>query len=334
MGQLVSHTIEEKSLDIKTFKDLTYCVGSMQGYRMTMEDEYNVKINEDEDLAIFGVFDGHGGREVAEIVSDQLMDMLFTRLNRLVKKGTAELKDYMRCIRDTFFEMDHILQNDTQLINCGTTAIVSIIIEDKYIIMANTGDSRGIMSINGASKTLSFDHKPSNMGERVRIENSGGFVVHGRINEILALSRAFGDFKFKMPFMEADENNNKFLNENKRLFRNDLIHLPPELLQVSSEPDLLVYDLKALTVPEFIVIACDGIWDCYRNDQLVKVIRDKLASEWNLQHIAEYILNDCISMASNITGIGFDNMTLIIIALHHNKHIDQWYEQMRSISTN
>lgn len=330
MGQLLSHPIEEKTIDVKDHNRMSYCIGSMQGYRMTMEDAHSVKVNDDESLAIFGVFDGHGGREVAQIVSDQLPTLLFKDLNPLVKSKNTDLKTYMKCIKDSFFTIDHDLSKHTAA-HCGTTAIVAVIIEQKYIIVANTGDSRGIMSLNGgACKTLSFDHKPSTMGERVRIENSGGYVINGRINEILALSRAFGDFKFKIPFIELDSNHNKYAAANKKYFKHDLIHLPAELLQVSSEPDLMIYDLNYLKQPEFIVLACDGIWDCYRNEQLVKTIRDKLALDWSLQHITEFILNDCISMASNITGIGFDNMTLIIIAIHDkSNNIDDWYSMMK-----
>ena len=131
--------------------------------------------------------------------------------------------------------------------------------------------------------------------------------------------------------MELSDSHNKYVEKNKQYFKNDLVHLPPELLQVTSEPEVLVYDLSALTAPEFLVLACDGIWDCYRNDQLIKVIRDKLALDWSLEHITEFILNDCISMASNITGIGFDNMTLIIVALHSSEgDIDDWYRKMKA----
>lgn len=331
MGQLLSHPIEEKSIEVKDHSRLSYCVGSMQGYRMTMEDAHSVKVNDDESLAIFGVFDGHGGKEVAQIVSHQLPMMLFKDLNLMVKSAAnVPLKEYMKCIKDCFFTVDHDLSKQTAA-HCGTTAIIAVIIEQKYIIVANTGDSRAIMSLNGgACKTLSFDHKPSTMGERVRIENSGGYVINGRVNEILALSRAFGDFKFKIPFIDVDSNHNKYAAANHKYFKHDLIHLPAELLQVSSEPDLLIYDLTCLKQPEFVVLACDGIWDCYRNDQLVKTIRDKLALDWSLQHITEFILNDCISMASNITGIGFDNMTLIIIAIHDkNNNINDWYSMMK-----
>lgn len=337
MGQLLSHPIEDKSLLTVPLSTLTYSVGAMQGYRMSMEDAHEVKVNEDESLAVFGVFDGHGGKEIAQIVSEKLTQAVFSRLNQEISRGRDEegggspLSRYIRVIKDSFFYIDRTLPAGEGA-HCGTTALVATVIDKKYIVLANTGDSRGIMSLNGGScKTLSFDHKPSNMGERVRIENSGGYVVNGRVNEILALSRAFGDFKFKIPFMELSDSHNKYVEKNKQYFKNDLVHLPPELLQVTSEPEVLVYDLSALTAPEFLVLACDGIWDCYRNDQLIKVIRDKLALDWSLEHITEFILNDCISMASNITGIGFDNMTLIIVALHSSEgDIDDWYRKMKA----
>jgi len=39
----------------------------MQGWRINMEDSHiaNDRFSEEDDRALFGVFDGHGGREVA-----------------------------------------------------------------------------------------------------------------------------------------------------------------------------------------------------------------------------------------------------------------------------
>lgn len=62
---------------------------------------------------------------------------------------------------------------------------------------------------------MSEDHKPDNRYEKSRILNAGGEVFGGRINEILNLSRAIGDFEFK---------NNK--------------NLRPEEQMVSVEPDI------------------------------------------------------------------------------------------------
>lgn len=328
MGQLLSHPIEDKELDYQSHDTLSYCIGSMQGYRMTMEDAHDVRINEDESLAVFGVFDGHGGKTCSDYLADHLVKYIFKHLNCRPDKSPLVLADYLRIIKDSFFKIDHDLLLMPNLVNCGLTGIVLTIVRDKYIVVANTGDSRCILSIDGHAKTLSYDHKPVIMNERIRVENSNGYILNNRINEILALSRAFGDFKFKLSFIETSRN--KYINQNKLHFKNHLVHLPPELFQVTVEPDLLVYDLQnAEGVPEFIVVACDGIWDCYKNSQLIKVIRDKLALGWKLNKIIEFVLHECLLMANNYTGIGFDNMTIIIVALHSNSNMDEWYENMK-----
>lgn len=44
---------------------------------------------------------------------------------------------------------------------------------------------------------MSEDHKPENSQEHARIQRAGGFVEEGRVNGMLALSRALGDFEYK-----------------------------------------------------------------------------------------------------------------------------------------
>ncbi|CUM68514.1 uncharacterized protein PRCAT00006240001 [Priceomyces carsonii] len=323
MGQLLSHPIQDKTLDHKDHETLSYSIGSMQGYRMSMEDAHDVRVNEDESLAVFGVFDGHGGKHCAEYLSENLPRRILRILN---ESEGLQLGDYIRLIKDSFFKADHDLSKLPNTLNCGSTGIIATIVKGKYIIVSNTGDSRCILSVNGLAKTLSFDHKPAIMNERIRIENSNGYILNNRINEILALSRALGDFKFKVPYLSGSHN--KYIMKNKKFYRKGLVLLPPELFQVTAEPDFMIYDLSNET-PEFIVLACDGIWDCYKNGQLVKVIRQKLGLGWTLNRIIEFVLDDCLLMANSYTGIGFDNMTLIIVALHENGNIDEWYELMR-----
>lgn len=334
MGQLLSHPIEEKELDYKSYTNLTYCIRSMQGYRMTMEDAHDVKINEHENLAVFGIFDGHGGKNCSQYLAEHLPKLVFTKLNKIASAvylkqvKDIDLKDVFDILKNSFFKIDKDLSHHANMVNCGSTATVVTIIAN-YIVIANTGDSRCIVSRNGHAKPLSFDHKPSNMGERVRIENSNGYILNNRINEVLALSRAFGDFKFKLPYLSSSRN--KYIKENQKLLGDKLITLPPELFQVTVEPDIMLYDMQKLDSPEFLVIACDGVWDCFKNGQLVKLIRDKLSLGWRLNKIVEYILNDSLTMANNYTGIGFDNMTLIIVAIHkkEGETMDDWYESMK-----
>ncbi|KAI5964384.1 PTC4 [Candida theae] len=379
MGHLLSHPIEDKNVDYKAYTRLSYCIGSMQGYRMNMEDAHDAKINEDETIAVFGVFDGHGGQQCAEYLSHHLTKHIFKKLIHLqeasqsnqIKKNVIGNRSIIKILKDSFFKMDNDLSNSQSYVNCGSTSVVAAIIDNK-IFVANTGDSRCILSTSeGNAKTLSFDQKPSIIGERVRIENSNGYVINNRVNEILALSRAVGDFKFKTPYLtstlnkyildnitekykkgqkelrekekeQSNKDNNNNNNNNKdipnsncndafsslQISDHEYIHIPPELFQVTVEPEILIFDMNQLPTPEFIVIACDGIWDCFKNNQLIQLIRDKLVLGWKLNKIVEYVLNDSLTMANNYTGIGLDNMTLIIVALHPSKSLEDWYSDM------
>ena len=46
---------------------------------------------------------------------------------------------------------------------------------------------------------MSHDHKPDDPGEMKRIKADGGFVEDGRVQGIIAVSRAIGDWEYKNP---------------------------------------------------------------------------------------------------------------------------------------
>ncbi|TID29886.1 hypothetical protein CANINC_001525 [Pichia inconspicua] len=288
-------------------------------------------------INIYGVFDGHGGSGASKFVSGILPLILKRSISDEINSLSLEDKlklldptndetmlliDFPKIIKDCFMDIDYKFYYDPNN-NSGTTAVVVILFKD-YIITANSGDSRCILSRNGSVKNLSFDHKPKNLGELMRIHNDGGYVAQNRVNSILALSRAFGDFSFKL-------RNNNHLTKFVPSKTNKKIRLtPPEELQVTVEPDIIIQKYQKLQ-DEFLVVACDGIWDCYKSGDLVHLIRQQLALGKNLTNINDLILNNCISMANTITGIGFDNMTIIIIALHENyENLDQWIKVMKN----
>ncbi len=44
---------------------------------------------------------------------------------------------------------------------------------------------------------MTFDHKATDSQEIQRISENGGFVMGGRVNGVLAVTRALGDIKYK-----------------------------------------------------------------------------------------------------------------------------------------
>ncbi|KAI0989084.1 hypothetical protein GJ496_000570 [Pomphorhynchus laevis] len=178
-------------------------------------------------------------------------------------------------------------------VNSGCTAIVAVLLENKKLIVANAGDSRGVLCRNGQAVALSQDHNPEVLGERIRIINAGRRVTSdGRIDRGLNLSRSIGDHNYK--------NNSE---------------LPPHMQAIICKPDICVIDIEQ--DDEFFVLACDGIWNCKTNQQVCDIIREWLPLK-SLGQICEDICSQCIAVSTDGDGSGCDNMTIIIVQIKHS----------------
>lgn len=116
--------------------------------------------------------------------------------------------DIKKGIRGANAKLDEQEKKDIQLLpfQAGCTACVCLITPDT-IYCSNAGDSRAVLGLkNGKLIELSYDHKPENDGEMKRIKEGGGFVEDGRVQGIIAVSRAIGDWEYKNPSLQADIN--------------------------------------------------------------------------------------------------------------------------------
>eukprot|EP00747_Dinoflagellata_sp_TGD_P162769 gnl/TRDRNA2_/TRDRNA2_180746_c0_seq1.p1 gnl/TRDRNA2_/TRDRNA2_180746_c0~~gnl/TRDRNA2_/TRDRNA2_180746_c0_seq1.p1 ORF type:complete len:442 (-),score=65.17 gnl/TRDRNA2_/TRDRNA2_180746_c0_seq1:212-1537(-) len=184
----------------------------------------------------------------------------------------------------------------------GCTA-VCVMISDTSIVCANAGDSRAILCRRGKAIALSQDHKPNNAKEKRRIEAAGGTVketpvkngparVVYRVNGDLSLSRAIGDLRYKKQFALGPDN--------------QIVTSTPEIHIETRTPD-----------DEFIVLACDGVWDVKTSDQVCRFVREGLRKGQEIPSIIENLLDECICEDPKKTGgLGADNMTCIIVKLH------------------
>jgi serine/threonine protein phosphatase PrpC len=77
----------------------------MQGWRGTMEDSFIAEMDLGDNNSLFGVFDGHGGSEVAKFVQNH-----FTK--NLVNCAAYRRKDYKLALENTFLKMDRLLLTD------------------------------------------------------------------------------------------------------------------------------------------------------------------------------------------------------------------------------
>jgi len=298
MGQLLSEPVLEKETHYGGNEKVIFAISSMQGWRVSMEDAHIAilslieeleKIKKEEglnntnesetdskeeiddnetiktlehDMSFFGVFDGHSGGVVSKYASKELHKIF-------MNDSDFKLKNYDKALKSAFFKLDEQMQKDAELSNCeaGSTAVVSLI-TDKSLYIANCGDSRAIISTNGVVTALSTDHKPTLPDEKKRIYNSGGFLQSGRVNGQLAVSRSLGDFIYKTNTEKTSEEQT-----------------------VTANPDILIRDIAE--DDEFIVLACDGVWDYMTNEQVIDFIREGIANRLGLSQIAENLLNEC-----------------------------------------
>ncbi|KAH0982907.1 hypothetical protein GBA52_010084 [Prunus armeniaca] len=312
---------------------LRYGSSSMQGWRSTMEDAHAAIPDFDGSTSFFAVYDGHGGKAVAnfcakylhlQVLKDEAylagdlgtsLQKAFLRMDEMMRgqRGWRELAvlgdkiDKVSGLIEGFIFSpksveaksgafnDHTDQwsseegphSDFDGPNSGSTACVAII-RNNQLVVANAGDSRCVISRKGQAYNLSKDHKPDIENEKERILKAGGFIQVGRVNGSLNLARAIGDAEFK---------------QNK--------HLPVERQIVTANPDLT--SVEICDDDEFLVIACDGIWDCMSSQQLVDYIREQLKHESKLSVICERVFERCLAPSTG--GEGCDNMTMILVQL-------------------
>lgn len=67
----------------------------------------------------------------------------------------------------------------------------------RVLYCANAGDARGVLCRAGRGIRLTYDHKGSDKQEAKRIMDAGGFVMSGRVNGVLAVTRSLGDSSMK-----------------------------------------------------------------------------------------------------------------------------------------
>lgn len=88
----------------------------------------------------------------------------------------------------------------------------------------------------------------------------------------------------------------------------------PEAQIITAEPDVTRHTLSP--DDEFIVMACDGVWDCMTSQEVVDYVRDSLKRGMKHSTICNEIFDKCIAVDPKTTaGIGGDNMSCIIIEL-------------------
>ncbi|KAK7205281.1 phosphatase 2C-like domain-containing protein [Myxozyma melibiosi] len=284
------------------------------------------------DAGFFAIFDGHAGKAAAEWCGQKLHSVLEDQLKRDPHGQVPELLDR------TFTESD-VLLSKQPVRNSGCTAVVALLrwedrllrpkegsdgsqqqqeppqrpyhhnhflhhhsspapsssqtqtqsqpktVRERMLYTANAGDARIVLARNGRALRLSYDHKGTDPDEAQRVVNSGGVVLNGRVNGILAVTRSLGDLYIK-----------------------NLVTSHP----YTTETYLTAED-------EFMILACDGLWDVCSDQEAVDVVRPIADPQEASRALVSFALEHFSMDNLTVIVVRFDSRMSDVIRSNHTK---------------
>ncbi|KAL9180216.1 hypothetical protein ACHAXT_008186 [Thalassiosira profunda] len=356
--------------------------------RSTMEDAFSINgpgsWGAPNDGATFlGVYDGHGGRLIADYLEDHLAQNVAQEWAHAEgegrKEGSIEGQDQskkrrlgdenangngapdsksdhqkegetMQIALERAFLLTDIQSRMDGLTTSGATVVCCIVvpkftaegrIESIVVHAANAGDARAVLSSRTARPALAAtssggveasksavrgklpnpelpgesavritcDHKSTDDAEVKRIEAAGGMMMRGRVLGVLAVARSLGDHGLKeyvigRPFLSStvvriedsgsSSNNGAIDSDNG----NDS---DKETLQQSTQS-------APYTDGEFLIVACDGLWDVMEDQEAVDLVRKFVGAKGSKarEEVAQFLIDESLRRGST------DNVTVIV----------------------
>ncbi|CAI9719935.1 integrin-linked kinase-associated serine/threonine phosphatase 2C-like [Octopus vulgaris] len=248
-------------------------------------------------LAVYGVFDGHGGSRAACFASKHL----YKNLRTVFPKG--DIKQVEKEIKRSFIEAYKQTDRDYLTVAAknkpawkdGSTATVVLAINDTLYI-SNLGDSKAILcrykenTQQYVAVPLTTEHHPTVYEERMRIQKAGGHVKDGRVMGTLEISRSLGDGQYK---------------------NHGVICVPD------------VRKCQLTDNDRFFIIACDGLWKSLTPEECIQfvcnVLEDKSiegngtkgTEEMRYEAACQRLVNEAI------LRLTADNVTVVLVSISH-----------------
>ena len=265
------------------------------------------------DFGFFAVFDGHGGDQASEYLSQHLH-------RHFIKDLAARPGDTERALRGAIANTEELLLSYLvkEKLFCGSTGVVCVVEASVHsssglnstnrgsdettapgarrprrLYCANVGDSRAVLCDAGVAKDLSNDHKLSYGQETQRIIDAGGWVKGSRVCGVLNLARSFGDVEFKT-LKDASWD---------KAFTADLVICEPEVRVVDLDGDG--------DGCEFVIMASDGVYDVLSSQEAVNFVREALHKNGGDAGGA------ALELTNYAVKFSADNVAVVVVTLCH-----------------
>jgi serine/threonine protein phosphatase PrpC len=189
-------------------------------------------------------------------------------------------EEIAQCYIQAFAEMDTKLTEHEEAANAGTTAVTCLIRKyhgKTFYHVANVGDSRAILFLNGKTIRLSVDHKATtNKDEVKRIRDANGIVFNNRVGGFISVTRALG---------QADEKD-----------------------FIISDPHIASGEVKK-SEDAFLLLVSDGITDVFSDEESTEFVTQRFARGYKSITICKDLLDEAKAKGAR------DNMTVVLACL-------------------
>lgn len=244
---------------------LSYTFADHIGPREAMEDAHFFK--EIEQGILLGVFDGHGGKEVADYASQEFQK----RFSPILKRQNG---DVFRSFEVLIHEIHQEVAQKPEWNEIGSTAVVSFIDNQTHqIITATLGDSEANLYRNNKSIPLSLVRDWTSRKDAIRLETAMNYKrgsIHAAIQrgvspksirwngDLVNVSRAIGD-----------------VDCTGTLEKPGVIHKP-------------TITINKLQKGDIVILSCDGVKDYTEENEIVDLIVNRTAQ--TITNILKWIL--------------------------------------------
>lgn len=254
---------------------------------------------------LFGVYDGHGahGRAASQLVRDVVPSILGDSLKNMANKveigGDERRKAYARCFTKAFCEAEKAMKEACHSIDhafSGTTG-TCIWVDGEELWVAWSGDSRCIMSRDGATVDLTWDQKPARADEKKRVRASGGRVTRWK--------KGAGPQRVWLP--------DEWL---------------PGLAMTRSIGDTILSKYGVVASPEmtvtrveggdFVVAASDGVWEFMSSEEVVAFVERLRENGVKAEQAARELVGEAVKRWGERECV-VDDTTAVVVYLDGRK---------------
>lgn len=345
MGNYLSAPITAKRTEWGTSASgLPYAISCMQGWRTTMEDTHVAVpslLHHSHDVSLFACFDGHGGKFAANFARNKFLSVL-RETEEFMKFEKLDYEE--RDVRDKGIELlrlalhECFLALDAKLLFDGTTqatctvgrdvsgcTALAIIVTPKFILCANAGDSRAVLTKvdnDGFLDRLDKKAPQDKTSEKdVSEEGNKGTSAENSSKEpkYLAIPLSHDHRPTSQSEKERIQKAGGHIVRNR--IAGDLAvsrglgdfrykkNLSPSEQIVTCIPEISIHK-RSNDADQFVVMGCDGIWDVHaKKDIIGQIVVDLSMDGKDVAYACEEILDLCLKKGSK------DNMTAMLLVL-------------------